>query len=251
VRPSVFLLAVLAPNALVGCSGDSSTGECMGAVQAAIVGGSPEDGASPDDGIGYLWVAVPVAGRRLSRLCTVSRTRSGKALTAAHCIGDAVQWQAWIGFGPQAHGVPDGCAPTGADVLTVRGHTPHPTLDIDVLDFDDNDSAGPVLSVADRPPGLGAPVELVGYGMSENGTYGAKRTARSSVAALDGPFVTVDSGGRTGACVGDSGGPLLLGGAATGPTVAGVLSQGSPDCRGSDVYVSGGVRAWLAAIGAL
>jgi len=82
---------------------------------------------------------------------------------------------------------------------------------------------------------------------------GEKRFAASTVSHIDPSFVTVQSAGvdgATGACVGDSGGPLLAGDSGGGYQVAGFLSRGSADCRGSDIYVSG-VAAWLQSVGAL
>jgi hypothetical protein len=247
-----YSLAILVANAVVACGSHSAPDPCLGTVSAAIVGGTPApDGAPPDDGIGYVWVELPTAsGRRVTRLCTVTRTRRGKAVTAAHCIGAVSQWQAWIGFGAWTANAPDGCGPAAGELHAVGGHTPHPTLDVDVLDFDDPDGTAPVLAVTDAVPSVGAAVELAGYGMTENGAYAGKRFAPSVVVSEDDRFVTVNSAGITGACTGDSGGPLLARDQASAYRVVGILSGGSADCRGSDIYVSGHVASWLETVGA-
>jgi Trypsin len=51
------------------------------------------------------------------------------------------------------------------------------------------------------------------------------------------PSIAVSGFGTTGACDGDSGGPLLIRGANGTVMVAGVLSVGSLTCTGNDTYV--------------
>jgi hypothetical protein len=58
--------------------------------------------------------------------------------------------------------------------------------------------------------------------------------------------IVVDGHGRAGACIGDSGGPLLVRDADGRLAVGGVLSRGQASCTGKDSYLRGEViRDWV------
>jgi secreted trypsin-like serine protease len=62
----------------------------------------------------------------------------------------------------------------------------------------------------------------------------------------------VDGEGRTGACAGDSGGPLLVADSSGQARVAGVLDRGSADCLGLDLYTRIDALAdWIERVSAL
>lgn len=235
------------------CDPDQSPAACdaFGTNRAAIVGGAAVDGA--DDGVGYLRVVAWRDGSTAVDLCTVTRVAPGRALTAAHCIGDAPAWQAWVGFGAQALGPPLGaCEAMPQGLASVLDRQPHQELDLDLLAFDESAAPGPSLPVDNQPPIVGQTVLLEGYGVNENGLAGVKRAVASVISGRDGPLITVDGHGTRGACAGDSGGPLLVLGQdanANARRVAGVLSAGSADCRGRDQYTSGGIADWLDHLG--
>lgn len=114
--------------------------------------------------------------------------------------------------------------------LEAVGYTPSP-LAIDV------DGAG--LSIGDL-------VELAGFGETESGGTGQLGFLVEAVQALDSSSITVDGAGLSGACRGDSGGPLLRRSAEGRVVVAGILALGSDTCTGRDSYVAvSAAEEWL------
>jgi hypothetical protein len=83
---------------------------------------------------------------------------------------------------------------------------------------------------------VGAAVELGGYGVSESSAAGTLGFAVEVIARLESDHVVVTGEGRSGACAGDSGGPLL--GTSSNGTVGvlGVLDDGDSSCLGEDRY---------------
>lgn len=129
----------------------------------------------------------------------------------------------------------------------------HPSLDLLLVELDEPSSA-----MAPRPiePNvvpdeaqdlLHSFVELAGYGLTDSNVSGELRFLVAEVVGIDASAITVDGPERSGACFGDSGGPLLQrcgGGAAC---VVGVLSRGSVTCGGMDSYIRvDAAREWLA-----
>jgi hypothetical protein len=136
----------------------------------------------------------------------------------------------------------------------------------------------PVASIASTPPTIGQTAVIAGYGLTQENTVGERlfvgttvigvgrgvpgdaegADADSGACVSDADadagacrggtlLITVDSGPDAGACGGDSGGPLFVGDA-SGWQVAGVLSGGSADCTGDDVYVDlASVVGWIRA----
>jgi hypothetical protein len=128
----------------------------------------------------------------------------------------------------------------------------HPVLDL-LLFRVPSVPAGP-LPISPRhrsPPGslaVSTPAVLVGLGETEDGTLGEHRYLETTIARITDQTMVFDGGGCSGACFGDSGGPVLM---ASGGRVevAGVLSRGSPSCLDLDLAIrTDAVSDWLAQV---
>jgi hypothetical protein len=256
-RWSRFLLLSLGLVGFAGCSNDPVADGCSpyGTWQGAIVGGSADaQGFQRAAAIGILQVQVVQVSsgeRRVNRLCTLTRIAPGQAITAAHCIVGAERWRAYLGFGAQgAAPTPGGgCPVAGTEGTPVKAASIHPTLDLALVTFDES-APGPILQIAADLPTAGASVLIAGYGETEQSTLGERRYLPSTLAGIEGDLLLTDSG-EGGACVGDSGGPLI------GhwddrqePVLLGVLSAGNAACRGQDRFVAASAALpWLASLG--
>lgn len=121
----------------------------------------------------------------------------------------------------------------------------HPELDVALMQvaFSDTDIAQPLPLKRE----LSAQVQcreatLAGFGKREDGEFGGLRFVNEPIVELDFETITVDGGGNSGACMGDSGGPLLLNTAGKWEVI-GVLVQGKSDCTHEDIYVRSDVIA--------
>lgn len=84
---------------------------------------------------------------------------------------------------------------------------------------------------------LGNDATLVGFGYDENGKVGDRRFLQESITEVSETTIVVDGNGSSGACVGDSGGPLLFNDKDGPDKIIGVLSIGSSSCLGIDTYI--------------
>ncbi len=94
---------------------------------------------------------------------------------------------------------------------------------------------------------LGVPVQLAGYGSTEEGRPSEELLYLvEPIVEIKKDEIVVDGSGRSGACIGDSGGPILVRDTNGRLVVAGVLSTGSTTCRDFDVYVRADLlRDWV------
>lgn len=175
-------------------------------------------------------------------LCTGVLIAPSRVLTARHCAEQLpAHVRAFVGPSVEGH---DFASPVAAFAV-------HDDYDIALATLADPvpaDLARPLQLVDEgRAIEVGTRATLVGYGLTEDDGLGVRLYLEEPIVEVDRSEVTVDGDGETGACVGDSGGPLLVRDEAGRHQVVGVLSAGSASCLNIDVYQRiEPVREWLA-----
>jgi hypothetical protein len=211
--------------------GEPRDEECSaGSHEQAIVGGGSDERylrSSPSDRDGVVLLHEHGASDLSDApVCTALILPGGIALSARHC-----------GVIPS----PALTLPDGTTRRIVRS-VAHPALDVTVHALEPRCGAHPAgIPLLSSLDGLRAEqrVLLAGYGVTESGARGALSFVVERLSEVDAATLVADGHGQSGACEGDSGGPMLVRDLDAGGrvAVAGILSFGDGDCLGRDHYV--------------
>ncbi len=246
IEYAVILFAM--PAMSLGCSDSAQrhSDRPCGTSSAALFGGVPEPiGESVDDAVAG---GAVFATAKDAEFCTMTRIAPGWMLTAKHCVVSNAAWVE-LTFGPDflaARRTDGAAARSDCGASTKRGVesalissalvrvVQQQELDLALLELELPE--GPSIPLATAAASVGEPALLVGYGTQESGAGGMQESVGGVIASVEGDVVVVDVE-NGGACLGDSGGPLLRQTQDGAFELIGVLSTGSASCVSGDNYI--------------
>ena len=223
-----FALALVCCALALGCE-DDDLNDCRGidTASAALYGGHPDFRNDSDSAVVAL--LAEFGDDRADRLCSGVLVAHGVVLTAKHCVAQGATVEVFFGRGVDR--------PIATQVVDHFVDDLNGDLALAVFDQVGSLPITPLRLLSDDRLAVGDSVTIAGYGADEDGGVGRQLFANETIAAIDADTITVDGKGKSGACIGDSGGPLLVFDPSSALVyVAGILSVGSPSCTALDVY---------------
>jgi Trypsin len=222
------------PATIASCAGERNVCgvDGTGEQRSSIVGGtSVNDYLAAGDQLqrAIVQIAVRISGEE-TFVCSGVELPGDYFLTAAHCLADVAPQQVRVRYGNGSKG------PFREGTELQR----HPSLDIALIvpaSRDATSSRGLQCSRSLDDSWKGRRAVLGGYGNTGSGAVQQLLFATEEVSEVDTTRIITLGHGLSGACEGDSGGPLLARDQTGAVTVLGILSSGSAACRGEDNYI--------------
>jgi hypothetical protein len=207
--------------ALAGCGSSSEEQACMGQVKSAILGGGSRAELLQANAEQMRAVVELTLDAPPDAVCSGLLIAPDWVLSAKHCSEAATITGVRL-------------STRIAPVLELHAH---PELDLVLLRLPPGSTSATPIEPANEPIGpalVGQPAQIAGYGAgSPEGEAAFLAVTIDDVGARE---ISVSAAELGGACLGDSGGPLMIRGSDGGVRALGILSAGSATCRGTDRY---------------
>jgi hypothetical protein len=243
-RIAISLAALIGLSMMSACEEAKRIPDCgiEFARQAIVFGKDSIAGLTETERNAIGKIEIPIS-ESFTRLCSGFLVAPRWFMTARHCLADieaSSSSQVRVLFGAKPPNV----------TLGVLNWSLHPDADFALVELETASTIAPLRYARYLPEEFSVEAAAIaGYGLTETGRNGELRFAVEDVVEVNASEIRVRGVGfETGACAGDSGGPLFaLGGRV--PVVLGILSKGSDICLGIDVYVRlDAVGDWIEAV---